>query len=91
MKNHLLNLKLNSKGKLQPLIYQAIINILTGNVSVISAREIKLKCTELNSDIDWNKRIPAICNSMRNLIEYDFEIIGENKDNNQFSIIIKNK
>lgn len=83
---------LKANGVLQPTIFRAILNLYSRELHIITAREVKDECKAINDNVDWNSRIAAICNSMRNLTDCGGKIIGEDKDSNNFAInfIIKN-
>ena len=75
-----------ANGVLQPSILQAILNLYHRGYSQLTTRMLQNECFEINQNVPWNKRIPAICNAMRNTIECGSIIVGENKNNIGFTI-----
>jgi hypothetical protein len=78
---------INSSGKLQPYIYSAIFELYSKGEIKVSANMVRDKCNSLNPETPWAGRIPAICNSMRNLLDCGATIISDNRDFGNFSII----
>lgn len=77
----------NNQYWLKPMILEAILNLYSNGNNRISAENVKNKCCDLNPEINWAQRIPAICNSMRKCHQYcEAQIIGENRDHNLFTI-----
>ena len=76
----------NSNNKLQPTIFKAILNLFKKGFLQITARMVKEECIKIDTNIDWNNRLKAICNSMRNSIECGGRIVGEDRDFNDFTI-----
>lgn len=89
------NLIINFKGKLQPTIFKVIVELIDknlpnqGGVIELNAEQIKNECSKIRKEIDWNGRIPAICNSMRKLSSNcGAKILSEDRDFNGFTISI---
>jgi hypothetical protein len=89
IENCLQNKIANSNNKLQPIIFKAILHLYKKGSMQITARMVKELCKEIDGNIDWNQRIPAICSSMERTIECGFKIISEGKHNNDFSIALE--
>lgn len=87
IENCLQNKIANSNNKLQPTIFKAILHLYKKGSLQISARMVKEVCKEIDGNIDWNQRIPAICSSMERAIECGFKIISKSKHNNDFTIV----
>jgi len=77
---------IDATGPLKPLILNAILNLYKKGINRISARELKAECYDLDSTKDWNARLPAICNGMRNVIECGWKIVSEDRNFNDFTI-----
>lgn len=75
-----------ARGILQPTILQAILNLYQRGIIQMSACEVKEECYRLDNTKDWNGRLPAMCHAMRNAIECDGRIVGEDRDHNEFTI-----
>jgi cytoplasmic iron level regulating protein YaaA (DUF328/UPF0246 family) len=80
---------IDATGPLKPLILNAILNLYKKGIHKISARELKAECYDLDSTKDWNARLPAICNGMRNAIECGWIIISEDRNFNEFTIALE--
>ena len=80
----------SATGKLQPVILKAILDLLKNDVHIHTVRLIKTKCLELKSDVNWDGRLPAICNAMRNAIKCGGKIISEDRDFLDFTIEFEN-
>jgi len=78
-----------ASGPLKPTILSAILKLYKKGKLQISAKELKEECNVLDSTKDWNGRLPAICNGMRNVIDCGWRIITEDRDFNGFTISIK--
>ena len=52
----------------------------------MTARDVKEECLRLDNTIQWDDRLPAICNAMRKATECGGLIVGEDCDKNQFAI-----
>lgn len=78
----------NATGPLKPIILNAILNLYKKGIHKVSARELKAECFDLDSTKDWNARLPAICNGMRNVIDCGWKIITEDRDFNEFTIAL---
>lgn len=76
----------SAQRSLQPIILTAILNLYVNGLRTITARNVKDECKCLNHNVDWNRRIAAICNSMRSLADCGGKITGEDKDSNDFAI-----
>ena len=76
----------NANGDLQPIILQAIMDIYLNGNHQMTARMVKVQCIILDANRPWNKRLPAICNAMRNSIECGGVIVGEDRNFNDFTI-----
>jgi hypothetical protein len=70
----------NATGTLQPTIMKAIKLLYQEWNSIITARMISSKCFEINNNVNWSARLPAICNAMRNTLECGGLINGEDRD-----------
>ena len=77
---------LRIRGKLQPTIYKAIIQLIESGQTTINAEMVRLECAQINNQIHWDGRVPAICNSMRNTRKCGGRIVGEDRDFNGFTI-----
>ena len=75
-----------SKGKLQPIILTAIKSLLQDGEFTQSAELVKNKCVTMHPNTNWNSRITAICNAMRNTNYCGSVIISEDRDHNNFTI-----
>ncbi len=73
-------------GRLQPTVLSAILSLMESGVYDQSARLVKNKCAEIDSQINWESRIPAICNAMRNLRSCGVKIVSEDRDFLDFTI-----
>lgn len=71
---------------LAPTILKAILCLYLENREVITAHMVKEKCMIIDNSVNWDVRIPAICNSMRNTVECGATIVSEDRDHNEFSI-----
>lgn len=76
----------NANGVLQPTILMAILLLYQNGNNQMSARSVRQECFNLNNEILWDERLPAICNAMRNTVNCGGEIIGENRDFLDFTI-----
>lgn len=77
---------LNANGILQPTILRAILNLYNGGLHLMTARIVREECYIIDNSVDWNGRLAAICNAMRNTIECGGTIVGEDIDCNDFTI-----
>jgi len=75
-----------ASGPLKPTILSAILKLYKKGKLQISAKELKEECSVLDSTKDWNGRLAAICNGMRNVIDCGWRIITEDRDFNGFTI-----
>jgi hypothetical protein len=76
----------SARGKLQPTVLKAVLNLYQRNQHQMSARDVKEECRRLDNSKDWNNRLPAICNAMRNAIKCDGQIISMDNDCLDFRI-----
>ena len=77
---------LNATGVLQPTILRAILNLYNGGLHLMTARNVIDECNIIDNAVDWNGRLAAICNSMRNATDCGGIIVGEDIDCNHFTI-----
>ncbi len=78
----------SSSGKLQPYIYSSIFDLYCEGEIKVSANMVKDKCNLLKPGTPWAGRIPAICNSMRNVVlDCGATIISDNRDFGDFTIM----
>ena len=75
-----------ANGVLQPTILQAILNLFDRGNNRMTARMVKDECIVINNAQNWNMRLPAICNAMRNAINCGGRIVSENRDFMGFEI-----
>jgi hypothetical protein len=80
------NLIVIANGVLQPIILRAIQEIYSKGNHQMTARMVRDHCNQIDNNIPWNGRLPAICNSMRNSINCGGEIIGKDRDFLGFTI-----
>lgn len=76
----------NSNSALKPIILQAIREIYLNGNHQMTARMVKNQCIILDANILWQQKNPAICNSMKNSLECNGRIIGEDRDFLDFTI-----
>ena len=74
------------KTKLSPIIIQAILNLYNSGKLKISSEMTRDECKIINSSHPWDGRLPAICNSMRNMVDCGAKIISDDRDHLQFTI-----
>lgn len=85
-KNCLNQKNANARGVLQPIILRAILNLYQRGHSKMTANEVKKECYLLDDTKNWDGRLPAICNAMRNTINCTGRIVGEDRDFLNFTI-----
>lgn len=73
-------------GKLKPIVWAAILNLYQRGLHQFTAEIVKNECDVLDNTVQWNARIPAICNSMRNATKCGGGVVGEDRSNNGFTI-----
>lgn len=78
---------ITSSGKLQPFIYTSIFELYCQGEIKVSANMVRDKCNSLNPKTPWAGRIPAICNSMRNVLDCGASIISDDRDFGDFTIM----
>jgi cytoplasmic iron level regulating protein YaaA (DUF328/UPF0246 family) len=78
----------NASGPLKPTILSAILKLQQKGKLQITAKEVKNECYVLDSTKNWNGRLPAICNGMRNVAFCGWVIISEDRDFNDFMIAL---
>lgn len=76
----------NANSALKPIILKAIREIYLNGNHQMTARMVKNQCIILDANILWEQKNPAICNSMRNSLECNGRIIGEDRDFLDFTI-----
>ncbi len=84
----------SANTKLAPFIFRSILDLYQQGHYEINADMVKSKCMQIERSTNWNGRIPAICNAMRNSVYYVNQrfdgslakISSENRDHNGFSI-----
>lgn len=84
----------SANTKLAPFIFRSILELYQNGENEINAEMVKNKCMQIEYSVNWNGRIPAICNAMRNSVEYVnqrfkdnlAQITSQNRDHNGFSI-----
>ena len=76
----------SATGNLQPIILNAILNVYNRGLQQITASEVKEECSKIDNSVSWNRRIPAICNAMRNATECGGRINREENPSNDFTI-----
>ena len=52
----------------------------------MTADEVKAECYLLDDTKNWDGRLPAICNAMRNATNCTGRIVGEDRDFLKFTI-----
>ena len=77
---------LNANGVLQSTILRAILNLYNGGLLLMTARNVKEECNNIDNSVDWAGRLAAICHAMRNASECGGRIVSENRDCNDFKI-----
>ena len=80
------NLIVTKNSKLLPTILTALLNLHKKGQFKISAMEVRDECALIKPAISWRARMPAICNGMRKLIDCNWRIVSEDRDNNDFTI-----
>lgn len=92
MDKNCLEFKITSaNNKLKPIILQAIKDIYEKGNSEITAEMVRDQCIFIDDSIPWKGRIPAICNTMKNLSECGGRVVGQDKDFNGFKIVFEGK
>ena len=76
----------NAQSRLKPIILRAILKIYQNGKNEISAQMVRNECSIIDNDINWNNRLPAICNIMRKTLDCGGRIKGEDRDFNNFTI-----
>lgn len=75
-----------ARGILQPTILKAILNLYQRGKQQMNAKDVKEECYRLDDTKDWDGRLPAICNAMRNATECGGRIVSEDRDFLDFTI-----
>lgn len=76
----------NARGVLQPIILRAILNLYQRGHSKMTTNEVKAECNLLDNTKNWEGRVPAISNAMRNAVNCNGRIVGEDRDFLNFTI-----
>ena len=92
IKNRLTNEIAMANGVLQPKNLTSILNLYEKGQRRMTAEDVKNECKKNNITVEWNRRLAAICNAMRNAIRNgNGRIIGEDKPTNGFTISFDEK
>lgn len=78
-------------NKLQPTIFNAILKLYKKGFIQITAQMVIQECIKIEVNINWNQRLKAICNAMRNVTKCGARIAGEDRDFNNFNITFDGK
>ena len=87
--NCIKNLIAQATSELLPTVLTALLNLHKKGQFKIIALEVRDECALIKPAISWNHRIPAICNGMRKLIDCNWRIVSEDRDNNDFTIELR--
>ncbi len=83
---YLTNKIIVTRTLLAPTILKAILCLYLENHEVITANMVKARCMIIDNSVPWDRRIAAICNTMRNTTECGATIISDDRDHNDLTI-----
>jgi hypothetical protein len=76
----------NANGILKPTILTVIFNEYDKGIKLMSAQFIRERCKTHSPTVNWDMRIPSICNAMRSVVVDCGTVISEDIDAIQFTI-----